>query len=94
MSDGGVSVGNVVAMAGWVFSVLFMLAGSVVGLATERSWLTSMLLAWGLFLSAASATLTLKECTRGNRRLFREAMLLMADIKSEDDRSGSVAKIR
>jgi hypothetical protein len=86
-------MGNVVAIGGWLFAVLFMLAGSIVGLTTGHGWLTSMLLAWGLFLSAAAGTLTIKECTRRNRQVFTETVELIVEAKAEHG-TGSVAKIR
>lgn len=67
-------------MGAWVFAGMLMMAGSVVGFVSsnQHSWLAMILMAWGVFMSAGAGTLTIKDCTRKNRKVVSAAVQMMA----------------
>lgn len=85
VTDLDVSVGSAVAVGVWVFAGLLMMAGSVVSLVEPgHSWLAMILLAWGIFMAAGAGTLTIRECTRKNRKVVAAAIQIMAREASGD----------
>jgi hypothetical protein len=79
VTDLDITVGSAVAVGTWVLGGMLMVAGSVVGFVSSiHSWLAMILLAWGLFAGSAATMLSIRECTKKNRKVVAAAIQIMA----------------
>lgn len=86
-----VSVGSALAVGAWIFGGMLMVAGSAVSFnESEHSWLAMILLAWAIFVAALAGTLTIRECTRKNRKVLSAALRVLA--REQRPEGGTIAR--
>lgn len=78
-ADHKVTLGCVAAVALWVLTVLFILAGTITAIATQNDVglaIAASLMAHGLACSAGAATVTIRNGLKAQNRLIVEAYQL------------------
>lgn len=86
-----VSVTCVAAIGLWVTTFVLIFTGAVVGLVSgnEHGWVIAALMAHGLALSAAAATMSIRLMIRKQNYMLQNAFEL-----GQDSRGGSVRSVR
>ena len=79
--DKTVSVAHIAAVAAWIATVGFILTGTLVGLSTGHVIIAFSLMAHGLAMSAAAATVTIRCMMRTQNRLITNAFHVSNDVR-------------
>lgn len=92
MVERTVSVTCVAAIGLWVATFVLILAGAIVGLVSgnEHGWAIGALMATGLALSAAAATVSIRLMIRKQNHMLRSAFELGRDSQG----AGAVRSVR